>query len=208
MARQRQQETIEKSLAHDKRPPGRPRSLECHDAILQSALTLLEEVGFADLTIEGIAARAGCGKTSIYRRWPNKASLVMDAFLVSTAPEIEFHGTGSVREDFCRQLRAVVRVLTSQRGRLIATLIGGAQGDPELQEAYRTRWQSKRRAESRRMLQLAINRGEVRKDIDCELVLDALYGPLYYRLLVNHAPLTASYAEELVDVVLSGIQER
>src|SRR5258707_14834806 len=148
MGAQRQQETKGKSLEHDKRLPGRPRSPECHDAILQSALTLLEEVGFAELTIEGIAARAGCGKTSIYRRWPNKASLVMDAFLVSTAPEIEFRGTGSVREDFCRQLRSVVRVLTSQRGRLIATLIGGAQGDPELKEAYRTRWQSKRRAES------------------------------------------------------------
>jgi AcrR family transcriptional regulator len=169
-------------------------------------LALLEEVGFAELTIEGIAARAGCGKTSIYRRWPNKANLVMDAFLMSTAPEIEFRDTGSVREDFRRQLRSVIRVLTSQRGRLIATLIGGAQMDPELKEAYRQRWQSLRRAESRRMLQLGMSRGEVRKDIDCELVLDALYGPLYYRLLISHAPLTPGYAEELVDVVLSGIE--
>src|SRR4051794_25414299 len=130
----------------------------------------------------------------------------MDAFMVSTAPEIEFRSTGSVHEDFRRQLRSVVRVLTSQRGRLIATLIGGAQGDPELKEAYRTRWQSKRRAESCRMLQLAISRGEVRKDIDCELEMDVLYGPLYYRLLINHALLTSGYAEELANVVLSGIK--
>jgi len=204
---------MKRSLQHnaavsvgEKPRPGRPRSAECHDAILTAALELVEEVGFAALTIEGIAARAGCGKTTIYRRWPNKASVVMDAFLASTAPEISFRDTGSTRENFRRQLRAVVKVLAGPPGRIIATVIGGGQLDPELGEAYRTRWQAGRRVESRQTLQQGISRGELRKDTNVDLVLDALYGPLYYRLLVKHAPLTPSYADALVDLVFPGLE--
>lgn len=204
VAIQGQRSTKERKAGPEKRPPGRPRSTECHAAILQAALELLEEVGFANLTIEGIAARVGCGKTTIYRRWPNKASVVMDAFLASTAPETGFRDTGSVREDFRRQLRSVVRVLAGPRGRLIATLVAGGQVDPELGEAYRSRWQSIRREEARRVLQRGITRGELAAETDPDLILDALYGPLYYRLLIKHAPLTQGYADALVDLVMRG----
>lgn len=130
----------------------------------------------------------------------------MDAFLASTAPEIEFRDTGSVRADFRRQLRSVVRVLTGPQGHLIAALIAAGQVDPEVSEAYRTRWQSIRRIEARQMLQNGVKRGELRKGADLELVLDALYGPLYYRLLIKHAPLTQPYADALVDLVFAGIE--
>jgi len=189
-----------------KRPPGRPRSNESHDAILNAALALLEEVGFADLSIEGIAARAGVGKTTIYRRWPNKASLIMDAFLSAVQPHVTFRNTGSMRESFRRQLRSVVRVLAGPHGRMITALIAAGQIDPEVNEAYRTRWQSIRRVEARQMLQAGIKRGELRKDTDVELVLDALYGPLYYRLLIKHAPLTPGFADALVDFVFAGLE--
>jgi AcrR family transcriptional regulator len=193
-------------LRTGKRAPGRPRSTESHNAILNAALALLEKVGFVDLTIEGIAAQAGVGKTSIYRRWPNKANLVMDAFLTAVQREVAFRNTGSVRESFRRQLRSAVRVLTGPQGHLIATLIAAGQVDPEVSEAYRTRWQSIRRIEARQMLQNGVKRGELRKDADLELVLNTLYGPLYYRLLIKHAPLTQRYADALVDLVFAGIE--
>jgi AcrR family transcriptional regulator len=208
MTLQRQRGPHDTEPELDKRPPGTPRSPECHEAILHAALTLLEEVGFAALTMEGIAARAECGKTTIYRRWPNKASVVMDAFLASTTPEVEFRDTGSVREDFRRQLRSVVRVLTGPRGRLISALIASGQMDAELGEAYLARWQTIQRTEARQALERGIARGELSKEADLELMLDALYGPLYYRLLIKHAPLTQSYADALVELVFAGLEAR
>jgi hypothetical protein len=102
--------------------------------------------------------------------------------------------------------RNVVRMLTGPRGRLIATLIAGGQMDAELGEAYRMRWQAVRRIEARHVLERGVARGEVSKGIDLDFVLDALYGPLYYRLLIKHAPLTQSCADSLVELVFAGLK--
>ncbi len=184
------------------RAPGRPRCAITHQAILDCANDLLEEIGFANMSIEGIAARAGVGKATIYRRWPNKASVVMDAFLAATAKEIAFPDTGSAREDIRRQMRAVVRVLNGSRGRTIATLIGVVQSDSELAEAFRTRFVAVRRGEGKAVLQRGIANGEFKPDMDLESVLDCLYGPLYFRLLIGHEKPSAKYSDQLVDLVL------
>ena len=184
------------------RAPGRPRCAITHQAILDSANELLEEIGFSNMSIEGIAARAGVGKATIYRRWPNKASVVMDAFLAATAKEIAFPNTTSAREDIRRQMRAVVKVLNGPRGRTIATLIGVVQSDHELAEAFRTRFVAVRRGEGKAVLQRGITNGEFRPDMDLESVLDCLYGPLYFRLLIGHDKPSIKYCDELVDIVL------
>jgi AcrR family transcriptional regulator len=184
------------------RAPGRPRCAITHQAILDCANDLLEEIGFSNMSIEGIAAHAGVGKATIYRRWPNKASVVMDAFLAATAKEIAFPDTGSAREDIRQQMRSVVRVLNGPRGRTIATLIGVVQSDNELAEAFRTRFVAVRRGEGKAVLQRGIAHGEFKPDMDLESVLDCLYGPLYFRLLIGHEKPSAKYSDQLVDLVL------
>ena len=184
------------------RAPGRPRCAITHQAILDSANALLDEIGFSNMSIEGIAARAGVGKATIYRRWPNKASVVMDAFLAATAKEVAFPDTGSAREDIRRQMRAVVKVLNGPRGRTIATLIGVVQSDDELAEAFRTRFLAIRRSEGKAVLQRGIANGEFSPELDLESVLDCLYGPLYFRLLIGHDKPSLKYSDQLVDLVL------
>ena len=193
-----------KELAEDitVRAPGRPRCAITHQAILDCANDLLEAIGFANMSVEGIAARAGVGKATIYRRWPNKASVVMDAFLAATAKEIAFPNTGSAREDIRRQMRSVVKVLNGPRGRTIATLIGVVQSDQELAEAFRTRFVAVRRGEGKAVLQRGITNGEFKPDMDLESVLDCLYGPLYFRLLIGHDKPSIKYCDQLVDLVL------
>ena len=181
--------------------PGRPRCPVTHQSILDAANNLLEQIGFAAMSIEGIAAKAGVGKATIYRRWPNNASVVMDAFLAATAREIPFPNTSSPREDIRRQMRSVVKMLNSPRGRIIVTLIGAGQSDAELADAFRTRFVAIRRAEAKQVLQRAIDSGELSRTTDLEFALDSLYGPLYYRRLLGHEKITAKYADELADLV-------
>jgi AcrR family transcriptional regulator len=184
---------------------GRKRCPVAHQNILCATRTLLEETGFANLTMEGIAERAGVGKTTIYRRWPNKASLVLEAFLEAATKEIPFPDTGSVQEDLRQQMRRMIKLMSGREGRTIAKLIGGAQDDPELAQAFRARWLVARREEARQIIQRGKTRGELATEIDPEVLLDALYGPLYFRLLLGHAPLTPRYADHLVALVMKGL---
>jgi AcrR family transcriptional regulator len=184
---------------------GRPRCPVTHQNILQAARDLVEEHGFGNVTIEGIAARAGVGKTTIYRRWPNKASLVLDAFFEDDGPPLSFPDTGSVREDIRRQMRKFVKALKGPLGCKISMLLANGQFDEEMAEAFRAHWIEPRRKEARQVVQRGIERGEIRQEVDPEVLLDALYGPVYFRLLAEHAPLTQSYADALVDLVMDGL---
>lgn len=190
--------------AEEKGPAGRPRCPVTHQNILKAACELVDEVGFANLTIEGIAARACVGKTTIYRRWPNKASIVMDAIFEEISPKIPFPDTGDAREDLRRQMRALVKALNGPMGRKIALLLANSQLDEEMAEAFRSRWIDARRAEAKEVIKRGVERGELRKDVDAEVMVDALYGPIYFRLLGGHAPLTLKYADALVNLVMSG----
>ena len=188
-----------------KRTPGRPRSEEARSAILNSTLELLEEVGFSDLKIEAVAARAGVGKTTIYRWWPSKAVLVADAFMSSVIRETRFPDTGSVREDLRAQMQRLAGIFRGQRGRILRSLVGGGQSDPELIAAFRNRWLIPRRAEAFGILQRAIDRGQLPPELDRNLLLDTLYGPLYFRMLVGHGPLSAAFVDGVCDAVMDGI---
>jgi len=144
-----------------KRAPGRPRSEESRQSILSSTLKLLkQEGGFSDLSIEAIAADANVGKTTVYRWWPTKAALVADAFSASAEQELQFPNTGSVYTDMRLQMRGLIRIFRSQRGKVVAALLAGGQSDPELLEAYRDRFLWPRRRQAYQTLQRGVDRGE------------------------------------------------
>jgi AcrR family transcriptional regulator len=187
-----------------KRPPGRPRSEDARKAILRSTLRLLQESGFPDLSIEAIAAAADVSKATVYRWWPNKASLVADAFSSSADEELRFPNTGSVRADVSTQMKHLVKILRGRRGRIVAALIGGGQSDPELIQAFRDRFMMPRRQEAYETLRRGISRGELPQDLNLDLALDTLYGALYMRFLIRQSGLTEDYVDEIVGLVLDG----
>jgi AcrR family transcriptional regulator len=192
-----------------KRPPGRPRSEESRQAILRSTLKLLKQQGgFAELSIEAIAADANVGKTTVYRWWPTKAALVADAFSASAAEELRFPNTGSVENDMSLQMRRLIRIFRSRRGKVVAALLAGGQSDPELIGAFRERFLWPRRKQAYETLQRGIDRGELPADSDLDLVLDLLYGPIYMRFLIRHDKLDESFADEICALVLKGLKRR
>jgi AcrR family transcriptional regulator len=191
------------------RPPGRPRSEESRQSILRSTLKLLKEPGgFPELSIEAIAADANVGKTTVYRWWPTKAALVADAFSSSADEELRFPDTGSVRRDMSLQMRRLIRIFRSERGKIVAALLAGGQSDPELIEAFRDRFLWPRRKQAYKTLRRGIERGELPVGSDLDLILDSLYGPIYMRFLIRHAKFDESFADEICGIVLQGLKRK
>src|SRR5580704_5477315 len=168
----------ENGEAAGKRRPGRPRCEHSRQAILRSTLKLLQRTGFADLSIEAIAADAGVGKATVYRWWPNKGALVVDAFASVTKDDLHFPDCGSVYKDVSLQMSQWLGVLRSPRGRIVAAVIAGGQSDAELIEAFRARFLRPRRQEAYQTLRRGIERGELPRDLDLDVVLDILYGAI------------------------------
>lgn len=192
-----------------KRPPGRPRSEQSRQAILRSTLKFLRhQGGFPDLSIEAVAADANVSKATVYRWWPNKAALVADAFSASAEQELRFPDTGSVRSDMSLQMRRLIRIFRSPRGKVVAALLAGGQSDPELIEAFRERFLWPRRKQAYKTLRRGIDRGELPADSNLDLLLDSLYGPIYMRFLIRHAELREDFADEICGVVLNGCEPR
>src|ERR1039458_6145162 len=191
------------------RPPGRPRSEESRQSILRSTLKLLkQDGGFPELSIEAVAADANVGKTTVYRWWPTKAALVADAFSASADSELRFPNTGSVERDMSLQMKRLIRIFRSKRGKVVAALVAGGQSDPELIEAFRDRFLWPRRKQAYQTLQRGIDRGELPAGSDLDLVLDSLYGPIYLRFLIRHVKLEESFADEICALVLKGLNHR
>jgi AcrR family transcriptional regulator len=188
----------------DSRAPGRPRSEEARVAILRSALNLLGKNGFADLKIEEVAADANVGKATVYRWWPNKAALIADAFASSATRKLHFPDTGSLHTDMSRQMRQLIKIFRSRRGRIVSAILAGGQSDKELIAAFRERFLWPRRQEAYATLQRGIERGELRRNIDKNLLLDSLYGPIYMRFLIRHDSLTPDFVDRLCRLVLRG----
>jgi AcrR family transcriptional regulator len=192
----------------EKRAPGRPRSEEARSAILRSTLQLLGKNGFSDLTIEDVSAHAGVGKTTVYRWWPNKAALVADAFASSTTQKLHFPDTGSLRTDMSQQMRQLVKIFRSRRGRIVSAILAAGQSDREVIAAFRERFLKPRRREAYATLRRGIIRGELRKGMDLDLLLDSLYGPIYMRFLIRHDSLTPGFVNHLCELVLGGALPR
>jgi AcrR family transcriptional regulator len=187
---------------------GRPRSEKARRAILAAAIELLLERGLHSMSMDDVAARAGVSKATIYRWWPSKELLALDALATEWAtpkPAAE-RDTGSLRGDLLARFRPWLRQLNEKPyGRVISGLVAEAQTDSVFAVLYRERFVQPRRDATRPLLQRAIDRGEIAADTNIEVSLDLLYGPIYHRLLHGHAPLTDRFAQQIIDAVIKAI---
>jgi AcrR family transcriptional regulator len=187
---------------------GRPRSERSRRAILDATAALLTERGLRAMTLEAVAERAGVSKTTIYRWWPSKGVLALDAVY---AAWVQAQGptpdTGRLDTDLQARLRRFVRLMSAQQfGRILADLLAEVQSDLEMADAYHEHLQEPLRAQSRTILTRAVDRGELAARTDIEAALDLLYGPLFHRLLTKQGALDRRFADTIVELTLSGLQ--
>jgi AcrR family transcriptional regulator len=189
------------------RRPGRPRSAAAEQAILGAALALAAEVGLTRMTMEGVAARAGVGKATIYRRWDSKEELFADA-LRSVAADLELPPDGgSFRSDWMAIVGQEFDRIATTGVRILPRLMSEAADDPQLYELLLERMVRPRRRIGAELIRRGIARGELRADLDPELVIDLLVGPIVYRALISGAELDAvrGMSERILDEVLPGL---
>jgi len=186
---------------------GRPRSEASRKAILRAASELLLEHGLHAISMDAVAERAGASKATIYRWWPSKELLALDALFSDWAPAAGAgYDTGSLAGDLLALTLPWARQLAAKPyGRVIAALITGAQSDPRFAEVYRARFLQPRRDLARVIFNRAIERGEIPADTDIEIALDLLYGPFYHRVLHGHAQLTDRFTRAIVDHVITAV---
>ena len=184
---------------------GRPRSQQSRAAVLRATSELMREVGLRAMTTEDIAARSGASKATIYKWWPNKYAVAVEAFLSEMAVESADPDTGSAREDFRRALRGLIHFYTGEYGRAYAQLVGEAQFDPKIGAELRDHLVGSRRELVRAIWDRGVARGELRADVDPEVAIDLIFGPAMYRLVAGHAPLDDGAAEAVVDAAIRGL---
>ena len=187
---------------------GRPRSQAAHAAILKAALRLVAKRGFRAVSVNEIAAEAGVGKMTLYRHWPNKATVVMDALLELIGAETAFPEADSALESLRRQLHLQAAFFRSSRGNLIRSLVSEAQSDAELATAFRDRWLNPRREGVRQNIRAAISEGSLRADFNIDTAIDQLYGSLYYRLLLGSGAIDEQFIEDTYQQFLTGHKAR
>jgi AcrR family transcriptional regulator len=188
---------------------GRPRSEKAREAILQATMELLLERGVAAMNVDAVAAAAGVSKATIYRWWPTKQTLAMDALYEQWATAPPTADTGSLREDLRTMLCPWAELAARHPyGRIIAGLLVEVLSNPDFAREYRARFVEDRREQGRLTLQRAIGRGEIPADTHIEIVLDMLYGPIYHRLLHGHASFDNAFVLQVIDTVLDGVRAR
>lgn len=184
----------------------RTRDERIDSAVLAATLELLGESGYAALSIGKVATQAGVHRPAIYRRWPSKRHLVVDA-VVAELGLLPTPNTGDLRADLVAGMTTLVRSLSGTiLGSALPALVADLAQDPELNEEFLRQVFHPRRATTAVALESARQRGELREDVDIDFVLDALAAPLYYRVLFRHLPLTERVAEQTVDTVLAAIR--
>ena len=188
---------------------GRRRSEQSHKAIVTATQELLVERGYRELTIEGVAARAGVGKQTIYRWWPSRAALVLEAYLAGSDAISPPAASGSTRDDVRALLVWLADVLAQPiGGRVVAGLIADLQHDPDLAEGFRRDVVPARRRAMHAALERGRRRGEISAEADLAVAVDTLHGAVFYRLLLSGAPLDEEFAQRVADQVLDGLADR
>lgn len=177
---------------------------DARSRLLTTASEILLRDGYAKLTMERISAESGIAKTTLYRHWPTKASLCMELYLETAARNLRDPDTGDVARDLKEIARMVLRMQTrTVAGAAFIGLISEAHTDPETFAAFSVR----RRELTRGVLKRAIDRGELRRETNIDLVIDALGGAITFRLLQRHAPLNQRFVDALVTLILNGCKE-
>ncbi|QJS99391.1 TetR/AcrR family transcriptional regulator [Streptomyces asoensis] len=190
-----------------RRGRGRRPAGEVRADVLDAAGGLLLDRGMGTFTIEAVAGRAGVSKTTIYKWWPSKGALALDGYFHVVEAVLAFPDSDDVEADLTTQLRAFVRILTeTPAGRVIAELIGQAQTDPELSAALLERYSGPRRDLAVRRMRRAQAEGQLRADVDPEVLVDQLWGACYHRLLMPILPVTEEFATSLIANLLRGVR--
>jgi AcrR family transcriptional regulator len=184
-------------------PHGRARSRQ---TILRASLELCREVGFARTTMDAIARRAGVGKQTVYRWWPSKAAVVMDAVNEEASEALGFADTGDVVADLRANMRSVVALLTSDMAGVFAGLIGAAQTDPALARVLHEVAVEPPMALCRDRLAKARQNGEIRADVDLDAMVELLYSAFYFRLLLRAEPVSDAQADTILDLCFAGLR--
>jgi AcrR family transcriptional regulator len=184
---------------------GRQRSTESESAILTATLRLLKAKPLRDITIEEIAQKAGVGKATIYKWWPSKAYVALDAFLRKMFKTVPTPDTGSAETDFAQQLYSVMAFYTSPTGRIFRQFMAEGQSDPEFAVLFRERFLQPRREAVGIILDRGVKRGQINRKLDREIILDLIYGPMIFRLLAGHGPLNEQEADTMISALFRGI---
>jgi AcrR family transcriptional regulator len=198
---------VNDSVGIEQKRRGRPRSEERRKAILDAAIELLLTQGLQAVSMDEVADHAGVSKATIYRWWPTKETLALDALYHewdTFRPSLP--DTGTLRGDLLALVRPWVRrARTRPYARVVAALVEETHTDPEFAKLYHERFVNPRRDPARAILERAIERAEIPDDTNVELALDLLYGPLFHRLLHAHAPLSDRFVEDVVDATLAAL---
>lgn len=200
-------QTTEVLSAGGSKARGRHRSVEAETSILKAALYLLERKPLRQVTTDAIARRAGVSKATIYKWWPNKSMVALDAYLGGMTERVAIPDTGSAETDFQLQLKSVTAFYRSSLGRLFCQFIAEGQSNPGFLALFRERFLYARRDAARVMWRRGVDRGEIRKEIDGEIVLDLIYGPMVFRLLAGHGSLNDHESEAMIEAVFGGLRQ-
>lgn len=188
---------------------GRPPSEVARKRVLETAHHILMAEGFGQLTIEAVAAQSGVSKPTIYRSWANATELAMAALVSSSAADGPLQGRDA-RARLTEQMRSLVTAFATTRGRQVALTLASADPNSEYTKAFRNRVILESREAGKAVLSEAIAGGLLQDPGDLEALLDMIYGPIFYRLLVGHQALDTLFADELIDFafrILSGASE-
>jgi AcrR family transcriptional regulator len=190
------------------RGPGRPRSAAAHSAILDAAIALIRELGYDAVTMDGIAARAGVGKATVYRRWAGKEALVADA-LHRIMRAVPVPDTGSARGDLRALLRSAMHMYRDPAtGPLLSGLVAAMARSAPIAETIRDGFVAAWRDAVRQVLRRGIRRGELRRGLDLELAIDAVSAPFFYRYLLLGSAIDATMVRRTVDLMMRGLAHR
>lgn len=190
---------------------GRPRNAEYDTSIIEATLALLAEEGVPGLSMDALAARAGVGKATIYRRWPTKDALIVDALAHLTEEPVQVSSTGTVRDDLVELAESVRRKGADSLASRIMPRLFAAGHNEELHRLYYERVIRPRRERVAEVLRRGVDTGELRADLNIEQTIDLLAGPIVYRTLVcsrHDVQLSRGYVQMLVDTVLDGVRKR
>jgi AcrR family transcriptional regulator len=182
--------------------PGRPRSGRSHQAILQATMEVLAQEGYRDTTIEGIAARAGVGKKTIYRWWPSKAAVVLEAITTYSEEYVPFSDTGSLQGDLLAYFEHSLPGLQGKAGTALSGLAVEAQLDLEFAREFQRVFIVPRKQALIALLQRGVDKGEIAPDTNLDVLADLIYGAKWYRLLLYPAPLDEEFAREIVALIM------
>ena len=187
------------------RARGRPRSEERRDAVLAAAMELMQEDDLRRASVDRISARSGVSKATIYKWWPNRTAVAIDAFLHQMMADAPVPDTGSAAEDFRLTLRGMMGFYTSPLGAIYAQLVGESQFYPTERERIRTHQVNVRRAAVRKIWDRGVARGELDPNVDPEVALDLIFGPAMYRRATGHGGLTPVDADAIVATAMRAL---